>query len=501
MHGHLPPPNPATSILEPTSDNQGTENPHEPTTQEGREPKVISTADREALLLFNEAGLASKTVDQHKKAWKSWMDFLAHRAALGHPVVQDPLMCSLAQRDQQDLVSLWIIWMTTIKNIPKQRVLTLRSHLRSNWTSVNLPPPGAMGQRITKALQPSPEEARLTAHQQRNKQKLPMLPEVLMGLFHDSFAKFSQQGQLLPTAGELDSMGAMLACMLGLESAQRGGNWIQARGTKSQPVQTRDMRFQVAVGEAASSSSTSEPKLIIQQFTGEAARAALAGIGANTVDTSGVARVQEVRIDIIATKQGEPVLDQKIGRRTEEEAVILEAITTWLLLSGTKNSDPFLTRYATTTVAKRELSRRLITDSDRTKKVKESARRAGLNPSHFSSTSLRKGGITLVSDALGQEMAASRSGHSSRSGVMSKHYDYSSNGGRGESMGPAALSKSSSFGVEQLKKLIPSGESGGQGSWEEAKGKNDKTKRKGSRRRKVTPSKEYEGITNGASRR
>ena len=193
----------------------------------------------------------------------------------------------------------------------------------------------------------------------------------------------------------------------------------------------------------------------MSEFIGEAARKELRGKSSEMIDLSQVKRVKEIHINILSTKQGQPVVNQKIARRTKEEEVILEATATWMILSGTQNKDPFLTRYAPTPKTKKLISRRLVTNADRAEVVKASARKAGLNDKHFSSTSLRKGGITIISEAAGPEEAAKRSGHSIKSGVMSKHYDFSKNGKLGVSVGPSALSEAGGFGIEQLKALLP----------------------------------------------
>ena len=294
--------------------------------------------------------------------------------------------------------------------------------------------------------------------QKRATQKLPLLPTILMALFEERFARFTVQGTPLPNAEALDSMGAMLSAMLTLESAQRGGNWIKASGTLAQPVRTEDVRFQVGAGATQSSGR----RVNSGEFIGEAARTELGDRSSETIDLSQVKRVNEIYINILSTKQGKPVINQKIARRTKEEEIVLEATVAWIILSGTRDKDPFLTRYAPTPKTKKQISRRLVTNADRTEVVKASARKAGMDDRHFSSTSLRKAGITIVSEVAGPDEAARRSGHSRTSGVMSKHYDFSQHGGLGASVGPSALSGEKGFGIEQLKALMPASRKGEQ---------------------------------------
>jgi hypothetical protein len=329
---------------------------------------------------------------------------------------------------------------------------------------------------------------------------------MLMAIFDRKFAQHAGHGKPLPNAKALDSMGAMLSAILAMESAQRGGNWIKSPGSSAMPVRTKDIRFQVGSGET-SASTTQMVELI-----GTSARTMLHGLGDDRIDLSQVKRVKEIQINILSTKQGHPVINQKIARRTEEEAVVLEAVVTWLLLSGTKDDDPFLTRYAATPKTNRRESRRLITAKDRSMIVKDCAREAGLDENHFSATSLRKGSVTVLSEVLGTEEAAKRSGHNPRSKVITNHYDFSRNGALGNSVGPSALSRTDGFGVEQLKSLMPSStrEQGEVGKKEGEKGQgkywvleHDKAGvwNSGKQKRKRTASKRFGDARESSSKR
>ena len=236
---------------------------------------------------------------------------------------------------------------------------------------------------------------------------------------------------------------------------------------------------------------------------GQAVREALDTKPEGPVDLSLIHRVREVHFDFLVTKQGSSVVHQCVGRRTEEEERILDAITTWLLLSGTKDDDPFLTRYATTGKTRRAASRRVVTVNDRTAAIKESARRAGFDENHFSSVSLRKGGISVCVEAANEETAALRSGHSSKSAVLHKHYDYSSRGGRGISLGPAALSKSKSFGLLQLREiaLARGGMSGNDAGKGEGSKSEEGNKKRLKRNRKAAASKDYDSMASVSSKR
>ena len=81
-----------------------------------------------------------------------------------------------------------------------------------------------------------------------------MVPEVLMAIFEEKLTSLAVHGSARSSAKQLDGMGGMLAAVLGLESAQRGGNWIQAGNALAKPIKTRDIRFRVGRGETSSSS-------------------------------------------------------------------------------------------------------------------------------------------------------------------------------------------------------------------------------------------------------
>ena len=458
-----------------------------------------SLEDTRNILAFNEQGLAPATIKEHAKAWTLWTDFLSHRESLGHRRIKGPLMSSLAPRDQQDMFNLWTMWLRDVQGVPTSKIHAIKSNLRSNWTTANLPPPALEGQRSSKALKMTEDEVRQAERNKREKEKFPMVPEVLMAIFDEKFTNLAVHGATRPSAKQLDGMGGMLAAVLGLESAQRGGNWIQAGKALSKPIRTRDIRFRVGQGEASSFNDPDGGK----QMTGQEVRDVLDKEPKGPVNLSQIHRVREVHLDFLITKQRSAVVNQCIGRRTEEEGRILDAITTWLMLSGTKDEDPFLTRYATTGRTRKLASRRLVTVQDRTRAIKESARRAGLDENHFSGASLRKGAVSVCAEAADEETAAQRSGHSTKSGVLHKHYNYSSRGGRGVSVGPSALSRSKSFGLEQLKEIETArGVGSGSATEETEEDKPKEGSRKRQKRNRKTPaSRDYESIAGGHNKR
>jgi len=106
-------------------------------------------------------------------------------------------------------------------------------------------------------------------------------------------------------------------------------------------------------------------------------------------------------------------------------------------------------------------------------------------------------------ETANEETAALRSGHSTKSAVLHKHYDYSSKGGRGISLGPAALSKSKGFGILQLKEIALA--RGGMSGNDAGKGEGNKSlagaKKKSKRNRKAAASKDYDSMASVSSKR
>ena len=108
-------------------------------------------------------------------------------------------------------------------------------------------------------------------------------------------------------------------------------------------------------------------------------------------------------------------------------------------------------------------------------------------------------------ETANEETAALRSGHSTKSAVLHKHYDYSSKGGRGISLGPAALSKSKGFGLLQLKEMEIALARGGMSGNNAGKGEENKSKegdkKKSKRNRKAAASKDYDSMASVSSKR
>jgi hypothetical protein len=364
---------------------------------------------------------------------------------------------------------LWAHWLRDTGAASAAGVAAELAHLRGNWTTASL---GHLlahvteseTSRISKAIRPSDDEVRLIMAKQRRNLKLPLCFEVLDTLLESHFINLLPRRHTLPA---LDKIGGFLGAMFATETAQRGANWVGAQACK-----TKDVRFQLGVGA---------PDLgFTKEAVGDVARAGIM-MGGKTDRLQdilkGVCRIVRVDIDIVNTKQKKS-LTVSVERRSEEEAKITEMFGIWLIISGTKDEDPFMTRYGVSKtqwnrqaksrarkvkptpdhVAK--VTRRLICSSDCSTIIKEGASKLGLPAIHFSMKSCRSAAITIMSSAgADTKTIHQRSGHGSKSKVSKTHYNYHTSqtrGGRGRPAGPAAMAGSSSFGVNELRGLVPS---------------------------------------------
>ena len=419
---------------------------------------VITRDEQNEALFLQEAGLGAVSVAKHAKAWTLWTTFLANRESSSTP---DPFMRQVSQRECSIIIGLWLTWLRKTQNTKACNLGPMLSHLKSNWRTANITShfPSSITEdefaRTLKALGPTEDEQREILEERRDNVKLPMPPHLVWHLRDEIMNTLSSSSNGgWDAAPAMDRIGGYMGVTLAAESAQRGVNWVFKKNSTSIVIKTSDIRFQMGVGEAEADGSYAN----VREFKGEDARNFLLQGGARHMCMSRIGKIREVRLDFMKDKMGKSSANMLIARRTPEEAKIVEDMGMWLCLSGTTNSDPFLTRYAKG--KKGAVGRRMITPTDCSSIVKQAARTASLPEKHFSLKSTRSGATTaMVSAGADRDTIHSRTGHSTRSRVSDSHYNFqaSSNaGGRGTSEGPAALSESSTFGVAQLTRLIPS---------------------------------------------
>jgi hypothetical protein len=108
-----------------------------------------------------------------------------------------------------------------------------------------------------------------------------------------------------------------------------------------------------------------------------------------------------------------------IGRRSDDESRFLSELVTFIVRSGTRGSDELFS-IRSAGGAKTSLSGRTVRDH-----IKDTCRRLGLPPSHFSSHSLRKGAVThMRANGVSEDDRRDRGNYAPGSQVMNNTYDY-----------------------------------------------------------------------------
>ena len=416
----------------------------------------VSTNEQLRILHNNESGLDKGTVASHKAAWGLWTEFLRGRSRSGQDD-PDPMLVRCSPREASWLVTLWLYWLREQRNKSADRLPTLLSNLKSNWTTANRTadfdnsvPPIEL-KRTLKSLGPSENEIRLRLRRQEGSVCLPISADMVRQVRRSLFEKPMLDGI---TIANLDKMGGFLAMSVGLETIQRGVSWVTTDADRA--IKTQDICWRVEEGDA-NVSDLEVPKAV--EVRGDEARAMLKGNGSKEDLERNLPRILQISMDFLKTKPGKATTGVVVARRSLEEAEILEDMGRWLVLSGTKDDDPFLTRYGTTPRTKKEGSRRVVLARDCSRAVKAAAREVGLPDKFFGIRSLRKGGVSTMFEAgVTLEDIRVRAGHAAGSGVTNKHYNYSleaSRGGRGMSVGPSGLSKRHRFNAERVRELLP----------------------------------------------
>jgi hypothetical protein len=429
---------------------------------------LVSATEASTLLFLNESGQTAATTAGHSRAWDLWVTFLNQRLGEGD-TDPDALMHHRTAQERGILLTLWAHWLRDSQQTTSDKIPGLLSNLKGNWTTTNL---GNLlktltkdeSQRIAKAMRPSEDEIRAKLAKKRATQKFPMCSEMLPNMYVSHFLNLFKNRRELAV---MDVMGAYVGAVLTMETAQRGSNWVGQHACK-----TMDIRIQLGVGDSELG--------VTEQVIGEEARAKLMGDRDReslTAIREASKQVSRIDFDFLVNKQKVPSKSY-IKRRTKEEEKIIELICVWLVISNTKDGDPFLTRYLTTPAEDKRKqswlassggneavefetrwSRRYTNSSDCTKIIKESAVRLGLPPVHFSMRSLRSGAITCLNSAgVDQEIINNLAGHSQKADTSKKFYNHftsQAGGGRGESIGPSAVSDAVTFNIDKLTQLLP----------------------------------------------
>ena len=397
-----------------------------------------------------DQGVQRATSKNQHKAFAQWKIFLNTFRNDGSDE-PDPYMLLQSQEQTLSKTALYVKYQrTTLQRTPVQ----IRSHLsslNSNWISKGF---GSCFTTITKdqrnrmlkAVPATEEEVRTMLKKKRDNVKLPIPKEMREEMFEELWVTEKRHH---PAAEAMDKMVSVLGLMLNIETASRGGNWTGKYATK-----TQDLRFQVQTG------SSEETRGIppVNEIPGHRLQEIIK-ITKTLENPLGWQpdKVIQVAIDHLRTKNGEPVENIVIARRTPEESRLLDMMIEWLMLSNPTRDEPFLTRHG---ICKKrtEMSAKRCTSRMVTQTIKTKAEKMGLNPDLFSGRSGRSTGKTEMSQGgITGEESDLRSGHKKGSRVGGAFYKYGlshSEGGRGVSRGGASMT-SGHFTMENLKLLVP----------------------------------------------
>lgn len=415
--------------------------------------EIVSAADRKAVRNLNHQGINTKTRKAQQAAWSSWMKFI-HSRNPTCPSKQDPFLQKCDSEEGGVLLILFIQWLRTSERMAPHLISNHFSKVKSNWTTerkrmdcFSTITKEEM-KRVMKALKPSATETRARLASQRLAIKYPAAVDMITCVRDDRFSLLD----LNPlSATLLDAAGAYLACILTQEAGQRGCNIVGSEETNV--LMTADVRFQMGVGEPNVNGEFTN----VVELTGQRAREEILGAEGNGFDRN-LQRILEIRVDFTGNKIGIPQPNVIIARRTSQESQIVEDMGRWLVHSKTKDDDPFMTRYALPKSGRGKPLRRKVRDSDCCRVVRQGAERLGLPPQFFSVKSLRSSAVSAMAmaDATTEEIQ-NRTWH--HSNVVNTHYNFakpSNAGGRGRSIGPAALSGASNqFNANAVRQMMP----------------------------------------------
>ena len=136
-------------------------------------------------------------------------------------------------------------------------------------------------------------------------------------------------------------------------------------------------------------------------------------------DSPLISSVLECRVISASSKGKRVVKAMLIGRRSQDESAFLNELVLFIVRSGARGGDAlFSVRNAAG--AKTSLTGRAVRDH-----IKDTCRRLGLPPNHFSSHSLRKGAVThMRANGASEDDRRDRGNYAPGSQVMHTTYDY-----------------------------------------------------------------------------
>ena len=347
--------------------------------------------------------MKERTAQTYDRQWAEWGKFIREELE-----GDDPLLTQWGNEDKASIVSLYLLKQHE-KGLRDKSATTATAGIRHHMTRA-----GRATDFMDSAVVAAARSAcqRTTAELREKKDKGPS-SSVKLPLCESILTRMRTrlwEGKAWDPEGLHQRM-LYLGCMYAYDLGARVSEYTAPeKGHEDHCVRVRDLRFEVSTNGERSNGGHS-----------------ILHSSSSTIDgPQGQGQVVlGCWVTTSSNKTGAPVAKKMIGRRSSEESLFLEDLVEWLSHARGQVGDRLFTYYTGVgSSAKRELTGRMVRDVLKATCVLEE-----LDPTYFSSHSLRKAAITHMR-ALGvsDEDMKSRGGYTSGSTVMAATYDYTAAG-------------------------------------------------------------------------
>lgn len=384
------------------------------------------------------------SLGEYRRQWKKWQGFLGTVAIERRP--QEYLENVGGVEAKVKWLILFVDYLkNTLGVTGSQAVGGVLSALKFYWKCRCLDCDIFESEALAQAKQGArmtTEEIREAALVKELTKKLPAVVEMVIWIREQYWEKSGVDRE------GLDKKGTYMSLAISFDSGFRPCNVTLKDGPSAEDhcILAKHFRFVVDVGTG------------LMKFTGgEEIRAFL------VVDLY-VRMTQVMCVDIVVLtgkNQNRASFSQQartIGRGSAFEEGLLEQLLEWMVLSGVKADDPFVTRYAARKGgAPGTVDRKVVTAKAVRVAIKASCVALGLPPNRYSAKSLRSGFAThMIACGTPREDMVTRGGWSKSSRVPEKHYISSFEGGAFQAaMGSDG--KVQGMGLEGAWRMLPPG--------------------------------------------
>ena len=351
------------------------------------------------------------TGDEYARQWRKWQDFLGTVAVERRP--QEFLESVEEVEAKVKWLILFVDYLkTSRKVVGSQAVGGVLAGVKFYWKRRGLD----CSFFESKALAQAKHGARRTTEQIREsaleKEQTRILPAVMEMVIWMRDRYWVQSGR---DRKGIDDKGTYIGLSVSFDSGLRPCSVTLRDGPRAEDhcIRARHFRFLVEV----------EPGRQVKLSGGEEIRTFL------LVDLY-VRMAQVVCVDIMVftgkTQQRASFSQQArtIGRGSEVEGKLLEDLMEWMVISGVRADDPFVTRYfPKENGVPGQFDRKVVTAQMVRNAVKASCVALGLPPDRYSAKSLRSGFAThMTACGIARENVATRGGWAEQSRVPEQHY-------------------------------------------------------------------------------